>query len=294
MLREFKPTTLILGCGYTLTRLLKRLHTSSVVYTTRTSESLAQAKDFVSTRYHGVALDLNSLSGVRDLFDEFPEIDTVIDSIPPRASSAGGDMLAGVKNICEVISNKKLKRFIYLSTTGVYGINDGSEVDESTPCNPTNSKSKARLDSEAAYSKACENFTAFRISAIYGPGRGLGTSLKNGTYREIQGSEQRWSNRIHVEDLVSALLLSIKFTGILPKKLCISDDKPAPIKEVVDYYCKTFNLPRPPVISQEEALKAEASTQMSSQKIINKLMKNDLALKLKYPSYVQGAATEFE
>ncbi len=291
--REFKPTILLLGAGYTLTQLMKRLSTSSVLYTVKSEESLKKAGEIVGRRYHGVTLDLNSPSSIRDIFEEYPSIEIIIDSIPPRAPDGGGDMTQGVQNLCAVIKERPIKKLFYLSTTGVYGGTDGAEVNEDNLCAPSNSKADARFLCEELYGEACANFTAFRISAIYGPGRGLGTSLKNGTYKTIAGRD-RWSNRIHVEDLVSILYAAIKYKGILPKVFCIADDTPSLMSEVVSYYTKTFNLPPPQEVSEEEAKKLELFTQMGSQKISNAKVKKELGIKLKYPSYKEGAATEFE
>ncbi len=292
MSREFRPTLLLLGCGYTLTRLLQRLSASVVIFTTRNEEGLRRAADIVGTRYRGAEVDLNSPSSLRDVFEQYPTIDTVIDSIPPFGEKDGKDPLTGVRNVCQVLSEQKIKRLVYLSTTGVYGINDGSEVNEQTPCTPGSSKAKARLDSENEYAAAFPNFTALRISAIYGPGRGLGMALKNGTYHPISGQD-RWSNRVHVDDLVEAILCLLKDKGIPPKTLCVSDNAPTLQSEVVQYYCSNFSLPKPKEISQEEAIGLEMATQMSNLRVLNNLLRTELEMKFKYPSYKEGAGTEF-
>jgi nucleoside-diphosphate-sugar epimerase len=291
MSQEFAPTILLLGCGYTLTRLLKKLPVNSVLYTTRSSSSLEDAPALIGNRYHGEVVNPYDAAALEALFKQYPSIDTIIDSVPPRAEE-GSDPLTGVKNLCEIIVTKKLKRLFYLSTTGVYGVQDGSEVDEKTECAPSNPRAQARLSSEELYRSAFSNVVNFRIAAIYGPGRGLGLSLKNGNFKKIRG-KNRWSNRIHVDDLVTVLHATLKFKGILPPVFNVADDTPTQINEVIDYYCSKFNFAPPGEISEEEAQKSEMYNQMSDQKIINRLIREELGVKLKFPSYKEGAGSEF-
>jgi nucleoside-diphosphate-sugar epimerase len=291
MSRDLRSTVLLLGCGYTLTRVLRRMPASRAVFTTRSDEGMQRAVAILGQRYEGMIADVSSPSSIRDVFERFPSIDTVVDGVPPF-SKEGDDALVGVRSLCEVLNGRKIKRLIYLSTTGVFGARDGSPVNEETRCRPTTAKGCARLDSELAYRKCLPCSVAVRIPAIYGPGRGIGTALKNGTYRIISGKD-RWSNRIHVDDLAEVLLRLLEFKDEPPKVLCAADNEPALISAVVEYYCTAFGLPRPPLISEEEALALDMQTQLSNQRISNKLLTSTLQMTLKYPSYKDGAETEF-
>jgi len=294
MAREVNPTIALFGCGYTLTRLLKTFPPSKVVFTTRTDESLASAHNFISRAYRGAVLDLKSKSSIFDFFENYPFVETIVEGIPPGSDKDGGDPLEGVNNLCAALrSQEQVKRLIYLSTTGVFGVNDGSEVDERTECAPTNPKSQARLDSEAAYSLAISDFIALRVAAIYGPGRGIGTSLKNGTY-QITGDGSRWSNRIHVDDLVTIIHRAIKSSRLMPKAVCVADDTPTVVKEIVDYYCERFSLQAPAQISDENAALGGHHSQLNNQRVKNTMLKDEIKVELRYPSFREGAHTEFE
>jgi nucleoside-diphosphate-sugar epimerase len=294
MLKPFEPNILLLGCGYTLTKFLKTLKPSQVLYTVSSQETLAQAAKHISKLFVGHSINLQNTSQLKDLIKKYPSIDTIVDSIPPNNidSSTTEERITGAKNLAAALSNKPIKRFIYLSTTGVYGEENGGEVNEDTPCKPNNPASQARLATEAIYGKLTTNFCAFRIAAIYGPGRGLAIALQKKSFTLIKDND-RWSNRIHVDDLVEAIRAAVFYRGILPKVLCISDDKPALISEVVKHYCSKFSLPTPAEISKEAALQVGHHSLTSNQKVINLRLKSELKLILKYSSYLEGAGTEF-
>jgi hypothetical protein len=74
----------------------------------------------------------------------------------------------------------------------------------------------------------------------------------------------------------------------LPEVLCVSDDLPAQARDVVSFICERDGLPTPPSISEEEALRSGAYTMLSNQRIINRRLKELLALKLRYPSFREG------
>jgi len=278
--------TLLLGGGYVLSRLAAELEPESFIITTRSADKL---ETFKKLGYQAAILDVENNSEVRDFFKSNSGITSIIDSVPP-----GGPVRAkkSVKLIVECAKNSGVSKLLYLSTTGVFGVTDGSVVDETTHCKPQTPKAKARLLVEEEYSVSGLDFTTFRIPAIYGPGRGPGISLKGGVYPLIAGGES-WSNRVHVDDIVSCLKIALETAG-LPKVLCLSDDLPALTKDVVAFYCEKFDIEYPASISEEEAGQKKLHTLLSSQKVSNALLKSELSVELKYPSYKEGAGTEFE
>ena len=72
-------------------------------------------------------------------------------------------------------------RLVYLSTTGVYG--DRPDVNEFTPAAPRNAREQGRVDEERGVAAACANHLILRPAAIYGPGRGVHVSLREGKHR---------------------------------------------------------------------------------------------------------------
>jgi nucleoside-diphosphate-sugar epimerase len=229
-------------------------------------------------------VSLENRDSIIALFDKYPHLRQIVDSVPPLRG--GGDPAAGVKNFLSAIADIQIERVIYLSTTGVFGVRDGSVVTEETPPAPWNPQGQARLTSEQAYRASGIPFTAFRLPAIYGFDRGLLFSLRNGTYRMPEGGVF-WSNRIHVEDLARVISAALALKD-LPAVLCVADDEPARTLDVVRYVCDREGLPMPGSVSADEVLRAGAFTMVSNQRVRNDLMKRVLNLQLLYPTYREG------
>jgi nucleoside-diphosphate-sugar epimerase len=276
-----KPSCALIGGGYTLMLLASRLKPGSFIITSRSRE---RCEAWRERGWIAAQVDVSSRDSVERLFLDFPGLSAVIDSVPPLRE--GSDPALGARNIALASSAAHIARIIYLSTTGVFGVRDGSIVDEDTPAAPWNPQGLARLQSEDAYRHAKVPMCALRLPAIYGPDRGILHSVRNGSYRLIASGEN-WTNRIHVADLATALERALVALA-LPEVLCVSDDLPAQARDVVSFICERDGLPTPPSISEEEALRSGAYTMLSNQRIINRRLKELLALKLRYPSFREG------
>ena len=172
-------TVVIFGCGYTGTRVARRLAARGirVIATTRQPERLAGLPVEVVPRLY-----------------EVPAGAVVLYSIP-----------VFVPEICRGAS-----RVVYLSTTSVYG--GTVDVDEATPAS-----SHERLESETAVLAGPWSGLVLRSAAIYGPGRGVHVRLARGDYPLVaEGSN--YVSRIHVDDLaaVCEAALFSHVTGAYP------------------------------------------------------------------------------
>ncbi len=290
-----RPTTLLLGGGYTLQRVATRMPSDSFVITSRSAEQCEQWR-ILGWESFQVAVD--DVAGLERLFAKYASLRVIVDSVPPLRTAAADAEGAenGVQCIVRAlggIAGRALERILYLSTTGVFGVRDGSWVDESTPPAPWNLQGRARQRSEELYSQAAKEqgsitFTALRLPAIYGPDRGVAVSLRSGAYALV-GDGSQWTNRIHVDDLADVIARCISFPGRLPPVLCVSDDCPIQARDVVAYLCERDGLAWPPSVSVAELLQRGAYTMLSNQRVRNGLMKSLLSISLKYPSFREGA-----
>jgi nucleoside-diphosphate-sugar epimerase len=274
------PTTLLLGGGYTLERLAERLSPGTFVITSRSQE---RCREWRTRGWFAEQVSVTEPATVSQVFDKYPALHTVIDSVPPLRSE---DPAAGVRTV--VGAMKGIQRVAYLSTTGVFGRRDGAWVREDTLPLPWNAQGSARQASEELYRASGVTCTALRLPAIYGPDRGTERSLKAGTYRFIDDGDN-WTNRIHVDDLVEVLWLLLDLEE-WPKVLCVSDDEPTKAKEVIDFLCVKYGLPKPPSISALEAERQGLYTMLSNQRVDNAFMKQLLGIALRYPSYRSACA----
>ncbi len=190
----------------------------------------------------------------------------------------------------------------YLSSNGVYGDHKGAWVDEDTLPIPTGTRGKARLTAEKEWILLSQArnlpLTIFRLPGIYGPGRCALDSLKKGKAKRIIKPGQVF-NRMHVDDIASALLASIAKahslqlnhtpeTSHLVFNLC--DDEASPPQDVITYAARLIGAVPPPEISIEDANLSPMgqSFYRDNKRISNARMKAELGIKLKYPSYREG------
>jgi len=186
----------------------------------------------------------------------------------------------------------------YLSTTGVYGDNQGGWVDEQTPLTPTTARGHARVAAESEWLSLFRQhglpLHIFRLAGIYGPGRGPFEKLRNGTARRIVKPGQVFS-RIHVDDIAQVLTASM--TRPDPGAIYnVCDDDPAPPQDVIGHAATLLGLPQPPEIAFDAAdlSPMAASFYAESKRVDNSRMKSDLGVQLRYPDYRAGLAAILE
>ena len=215
-------------------------------------------------------------------------------SIPPQPS---GDVVLQ-KFSSQIAECKNLEWVGYISSTGVYGDTQGEWVDESSPLQPLTELNERRVEAENGWlNMVKENgcpVMVFRCGAIYGPGRNLLISVKQGSARRIKKPGLVFS-RIHVEDLAQTLEASIK--NPRPGEVYnVSDDEPSPPSEAVEYACKLLNITPPPLIPFESADLSEIARgfYLNCKRVGNKKIKEDLGVKLKYPNNKSGLDAIFK
>jgi dTDP-4-dehydrorhamnose reductase len=219
---------------------------------------------------------------------DIDDADALLVSVPP---GEGGDpVLARFAD--PIASAPRLAWIGYLSTIGVYGDRDGGWVDETTPPAPGNARSRSRLAAERAWlqlgietGKAVQ---VFRLAGIYGPGRNALRQLRDGSARRIVKPGQVF-NRIHVEDIAAVLRASIA----RPRPGAVynvADDEPAAPQDVVACAARLAGVEPPPERPFERATLSPmaASFYAENKRVSNRLIKEDLGIRLRYPTYREG------
>ena len=134
--------------------------------------------------------------------------DAIVYTVPPDGGSDGDPRLERLLGLLE----SPPARFVYLSTTGVYGNHDGGRVDESTPATPATDRARRRVAAERILHAWCRkngsDLVILRVPGIYGPGR-LGTDRLRAGASVIAEAEAGPGNRIHVDDLVSCCIAAL-------------------------------------------------------------------------------------
>ena len=209
-------------------------------------------------------------------------------SVPP---DAGGDP-AIVHHARDIEASPSIQWIGYLSTIGVYGDHGGAWIDETTPATPTHDRSRWRLAAEEAWralgARSGKRCQVFRLPGIYGPGRSAIERVREGSARRIVKPGQVF-NRIHVDDIAGALSAAMAGRGA-HDVYNVTDDEPAPPQDVIAYAAALLHMPPPPEIAFEDAKLSPMviSFYAENKRVGNARLRDELGVKLKFPSYREG------
>lgn len=191
------------------------------------------------------------------------------------------------------------RRLVYIGTTGVYGDCGGAWVDEDWPVNPDADRSWRRLDAErrlqdwAADSGAA--LVRLRVAGIYDRER-LPLARIQGGAPVVRPAEAPWSNRIHLDDLVSVCLAAMERApaGALYN---VCDGHPSSMTDYFQRIADAAGLPRPPEIALAEAAGQVSAGMLSylreSRRLRNRRLLGELGITLRYPTLADGLAACF-
>jgi nucleoside-diphosphate-sugar epimerase len=140
----------------------------------------------------------------------------------------------------------RARRLVFVSSTGVFGQDDGGVVNESSAPLPKGFSGRTLLEGEALLAAAPFEATAIRFSGIYGPGRDrLIRMVRSGSPVSAK-SRAAITNRIHRDDCARAIVHLAGRPAVQPLYLG-SDEAPTPMGEILDWIAARLGLPPPPV-----------------------------------------------
>ena len=122
--------------------------------------------------------------------------------------------LQGARNLVAWLAPTPPAKFVYTSSSSVYGQNDGSLVDETAPTEPPNETSRVLVETERVFLDAARerNFPAvvLRVAGIYGPGRGWWFKQFLAGEARIEGEGLRTLNMIHRDDVAGCIIAALE------------------------------------------------------------------------------------
>jgi len=273
---------LILGCGYVGERLGKACIADGMqVFGTTRSEERAEALK---------AAGIEPILGDPDAIpaEILNRTEAIVDSIPLTRDADGthASQLAWLPSLAWKLTG--LRWAGYLSTTGVYGDADGAWVGESWPCKPASARGIERLKAEAAWLESGLPAEVFRIAGIYGPGRNIIPKLKVGGYRAVRWQPPHYAARIHVDDIVAAIMAAMEKPR--PGRIVnLADDEPLPHEAYVTELARLVDAPAPIILSAEEGERQLSPAALAffrdNKRVSNRLLHAELMPELKYPSF---------
>jgi nucleoside-diphosphate-sugar epimerase len=230
-------------------------------------------------RHSGV--DITNIAHLKKLRRDWDCIVNTVSSSKGRLEDYQRVFLDGTRNIIEWLHGAMIGKYIYTSSTSVYGQTDGSVVDENSPAEPESETSKVLVETE----QLLKGFPAIilRLAGIYGPERGhLFRQYLRGQ-AVVSGDGSRYLNMIHRDDVVRAIIAALG-RGKPGEIYNVADDEPVREIEFFQWLSKTLDSPLPPFAPAPASLKRG----MTNKRVSNRKLREELGCELEYPNFRVG------
>jgi nucleoside-diphosphate-sugar epimerase len=206
----------------------------------------------------------------------------ILSSVPPDRATGDDPVLVSFRRALEG------RALYYLSSTGVYGDQQGAWVDEATPTivHTGEGRRNARAEADAAWMKMSAR--VFRLPGIYGPSRSALDRVRDGRARRIDLPGQVFS-RCHVDDIASGVVAAL--TSDAPAGAYnLGDDLPISGNAVTEHACALLGVEPPKMESLEEAKLSPMARGFygENRRVANGKAKRVLGWRPQYPTYVEG------
>lgn len=282
----------IVGCGDIGKRVAKiwKNQGKSVFGAVRSEENLNSLRQ---QHIHAISVDLDDAKSLGEFAGKLTQESLLYYFAPPPATGVEDTRM---RHFLESLDPHNLpKHIIYISTSGVYGDQQGQTINEDTLANPQVDRAKRRYHAEQLLLEyGVEHIslaiTILRVGGIYGPGRLPLQRLKDQTPMLHENLSPQ-TNRIHADDLAQVCVAAAteKAAGEIYN---VSDGTNSNMTEYFNTIADFCDLPPPPLVDWDEAEKTISKGMLSylkeSRRMDNSKMLNDLEIELKYPTLKDG------
>jgi nucleoside-diphosphate-sugar epimerase len=182
------------------------------------------------------------------------------------------------------------QRFVYVSTSGVYGDCAGARVTEVRPRRAQTPRARRRAAAEDRLRdwamRHGVTLAILRAPGIYAESRLPLERIKQGT-PVLTDEDDVFTNHIHAADLARATVAAL-FRAKPNRAYNVTDDAELKMGGWFDAVADAFHLPRPPRVSWDDAEQRIAPLLLSfmseSRRLSNARMKGELRVRLLYPT----------
>jgi len=279
------PTVLIAGCGDVGSRLATQLLAAGWEV-----HGLRRDVSRLPKGVIGVAGDLFN----KDCPDTWPigAVDYLVYCAAATDHDEAGYRAAYVQGLEHVLEwlddyGQMPNRLLFVSSSSVYGQQNGEWVDEASPAVAAGYSGRVMLEAEQLALKSGIPTSIVRLTGIYGPGREwLLTQVRRG-YR-VAVEPPLYANRIHADDAAGlmACLLEADRRGVALDDVYIGvDDEPAALADVVNWLRGYLG-----VTEWDD----DASVRRTGSKRCTNARAKALGWAPKYPSFREGYAAILE
>jgi nucleoside-diphosphate-sugar epimerase len=231
------------------------------------------------------------------------EFDWVVNCV---AAGGGADdyrqvYLQGTRNLIEWLApasaeasaRQALKKFVYTSSTSVYGQTDGSQVKESSPAEPLAETARILVETEkvllAAVAERKFPAVILRVAGIYGPDRGHWFKQFLKDEARMEGDGSRFLNMIHRDDLIGCIIAALK-NGRAGEIYNAADDEPVSQLHFFQWLAQALDKPLPS--SEPDNSVENRKRGVTNKRVLNRKLKMELGHQFKYPNFRKGYSAE--
>lgn len=282
-----RPRLLILGCGDVGIRVLSLLRHRFRTYAVTTSPSQQQA-----LRAAGAIPLLADLDQPATLARLARLATNIVHLVPPQSE---GSLDRRTRNLTAILPEHA--NLVYVSTSGVYGDCGGEWVAETRAARPANPRAIRRLDAEQQLRKwarrSQSSLSILRVPGIYATERLPLERLQKGL-PALNVDEDVYTNHVHADDLARIIVAAL-FRGRSCRVYHAVDDTEMKMGAYFDAVADVCGLPHPPRLPraqlQQQVSPMMASFMSESRRLSNQRIKNELAVRLHYPTVMHFLQT---
>ncbi len=281
---------LIIGCGdvaLRMTPLLRRRY--------RIFALAREPQRFAALRALGITPVRGDLDAPQTLHALAGLAHDVVHFAPPPGHGAHDTRTAHL--VAALAKGESLpQQLVYISTSGVYGDCNGELVSETHPARPQTDRARRRADAEKRLRewgrRSGVSVSILRVPGIYAADRLPLARLEKGTPALIP-EDDSYVNHVHADDLARMVVAALHHAH--PGRMYNAvDDAPQKMGDYFDLVADRFGLPRPPRVARAEAARVIPETLLSfmneSRRLTNRRIKQELRLRLRYPTVHDGIA----
>jgi len=228
-----------------------------------------------------LALDLTK----DDLEGRIPPVDRVVYAAAADAGTEAAYRAAYVVgpqrllDFLEESARSRVDRFIFVSSTAVYGTAGGDWVDEDSPCHPDGFRGTTVLEGEGRVRSSSLPGVVLRLGGIYGPGRTRMLDLVRSGQARCPAGEPVWTNRIHRDDCAGALAHLLEHPNPDPLYLGV-DHEPTALCDLYRELAQMLGAPEPGIDPQPA--RDRSNKRVSSRRL------RESGYRFRFPTFREG------
>lgn len=303
-MRLRRPRLLVVGCGDVGLRLLRMLspRMPQRLLAIAVARSAASCEGARPLGARALAVDLDDRHAVRRLG---ALARWTIYLAPPPSRGIGDPRIATLvasarPALYRARGRPAPARWVYVSTTGVYGDTQGARIDETHAIAPANDRARRRVTAERLLRPLARSGLArasiVRASALYAHDRWPLERLRRGDPVPYP-DEDVWTNHVHADDLARIVWRAL-FRGRPARPVNATDGTPLRLGDWLERVARAFGLPKPPR-APRAAIAARhggalPSLLAESRRLDNGRLVRELGCRLRWPNVDAALADKCE